>query len=151
ITGDLVMTSTSVTNIEVQAPGTTAGTDYDRINVTGAVTFDGTLNVTHLGGFLPTTNQQFQIISYGSRVGTTDFATTNVPLGSTYTKTFNATNLTLTATSAVAVNSWNTDSSGDWNTAGNWSLSHVPTSSELAIIDRGAANPTVTYSATGTQ
>src|SRR5262249_22514621 len=45
----------------------------------------------------------------------------------------------------------------DWNTAANWSLSsdstvhHVPTATELALIDRGAANPVVTYAATGTQ
>src|SRR6185436_2551501 len=50
ITGDLTMTSSSVTSIEIQAPGTTAGTDYDRINVTGAVSFDGALNITHPAG-----------------------------------------------------------------------------------------------------
>jgi hypothetical protein len=88
-------------------------------------------------------------MNFASRIG--DFTTTNTPLGSSYARDFLATNLTLRVLSAFAINSWRFDTGGDWNIDGNWSLLHVPTPSEIALIDRGAFNPIVTYSATGTQ
>src|SRR4051812_25017749 len=47
--------------------------------------------------------------------------------------------------------SWNTDSDGYWDVPANWSTGMVPTSNDDVVIDRGAANPTVTIRAGGAQ
>jgi len=60
-------TATGDLNIELR--GRTAGTQYDRLNITGAATLDGTLNVTLINGFLPSLGDSFRIMNYGSRTG----------------------------------------------------------------------------------
>ncbi len=42
--------------------------------------------------------------------------------------------------------SWNIDGDGDWNVASNWSGGVVPGPNDDVVIDRGAANPTITIS-----
>lgn len=66
-----MLASTSITQVEIQAPGTTAGTDYDVINVSGQVrgalaapTNWGVLDVLHLGGFSPAVASSFTIMNY---------------------------------------------------------------------------------------
>jgi filamentous hemagglutinin family protein len=144
INGDLTMTSSSITNIEIQSPGVTAGTDYDRINVTGAAALDGTLNVTHLGGFSPSTGS-FQIMTYATRSG--DFATKNFPLGFSYSSLANATDYTLSL--GALFNAW-IGTTGDWSVGANWSFHHAPTSSEDAQIPDVAGAQTITV-ASGSQ
>ena len=43
---------------------------------------------------------------------------------------------------------WTNDSSGDWTTGTNWSTGQPPTAGSDVVIDRGAANPTVTLQGT---
>src|SRR5262249_38496686 len=52
-------------------------------------------------------------------------------------------------TTFTGVNVWNTDSSGDWGTASNWSAG-LPVAGQTVIIDRGIANPIISVT-TGTQ
>lgn len=61
--------------------GTTQGTNYDFLDVTGTVTLDGTLDVTLFGGYQPQYLDTFDIIRSqgGNIVG--DFTTTNLPAG----------------------------------------------------------------------
>ncbi len=136
INGDVTMTSSSVTNIEIQPPGIVAGTDYDLITVTGAANLNGTLNVTHLGGFTPSAGNSFQIMTYASRTG--DFTNKNFPVGFGYATTANATNYTLSLGGAVT-NTWQA-LTGNWETGSNWSLGHAPLASEDVVIpDVGVA------------
>lgn len=61
-TGNLTFVSGST--YEFELGGTTAGTGYDQINVTGTVTLgSGTLDVILHGGFKPTNGQKFTIIA----------------------------------------------------------------------------------------
>jgi hypothetical protein len=63
----------AVTHIELA--GTTPGTQYDRINVTGALALDGDLSVSLLGGFTPAAGNAFDILDWGSLSGTFDAIT----------------------------------------------------------------------------
>jgi hypothetical protein len=61
--------------LQIQINGTSAGT-FDRLNVSGAVSLAGTLEVT-LSSFTPVQNDMFDILDFTSRLGT--FATLNLP------------------------------------------------------------------------
>ena len=57
--------------VEVQAPtpdeSPTPGIDHDQINVTQAITLDGTLNVTLLGTDQPPLGTEYVVLTYGTR------------------------------------------------------------------------------------
>jgi hypothetical protein len=69
------------------------GADVDRVDITGAATLDGTLNVSLVGGFTPSPSQVFTIMTFTSRTGT--FAAENLPPG--FTIQYSSTDVTLTA------------------------------------------------------
>jgi probable HAF family extracellular repeat protein len=60
----------AVTQIELA--GTTVGSQYDKINVTGALALDGDLRVSLLGGFAPAAGNAFDVLDWGSLGGTFD-------------------------------------------------------------------------------
>ncbi|MCC7487674.1 MAG: filamentous hemagglutinin N-terminal domain-containing protein, partial [Burkholderiales bacterium] len=141
VTGDLVLTPASVTNIEIQSPGLAAGVDYDLIAVTGTVTLDGTLNVTHLGGFTPAGGASFQIMTYAARTGASDFAVRNFGTFP-YAATPGSTSYLLTL--GGATRQWAVDSDGFWDVAGNWTGNAVPIAGDSVVIDRAGGTFTVT-------
>ena len=57
--------------------GTTGGTGFDQIAVTGAATLGGTLSVRFVKGFTPVVGQTFRVLQSGSRTG--EFATISAP------------------------------------------------------------------------
>jgi hypothetical protein len=148
--GDLELAATGTTQIEIQAPGTTFGTDYDRINVTGQVRGApadrnnwGTLEVTHLGGFVPATGSGYTIMSHTSSLG--DFSTKNFPQGFGYTGTPNPANYALFLNTIT--NSWILDGNGDWSSPANWALGVAPRADHRIVIDRPAGDFTITVPA----
>jgi hypothetical protein len=61
-------------------------------------------------------------------------------------------NLLGSVSAQAATINWNTDSSGDFHDATKWDTATVPGAADTAVINRGVANPTVTYSgASGTR
>lgn len=67
IQGDYTQESSGV--LEIQLGGTTAGTQYDQLTVTGTATLAGTLNVSLIDGFIPQVGDSFTILPYGTRSG----------------------------------------------------------------------------------
>src|SRR5690606_14589335 len=67
VQGDYTQQSASV--LEIQLGGTTAGTEYDQLTVTGTATIAGTLNVSMIDGFIPQVGDSFTVLPYGSRSG----------------------------------------------------------------------------------
>jgi hypothetical protein len=57
--------------------GTTAGTGYGRLQVSGPVTLNGTLSVELINNFVPVTNDSFTVLIAGTRNGT--FASFSYP------------------------------------------------------------------------
>lgn len=76
IDGSVVMTNTATLNIELG--GTTPGTGYDRLVVTGNATLDGTLRATLIDAFTPTNGDAFAVLTYGSR--SNEFAGLDLPI-----------------------------------------------------------------------
>ena len=62
--------------IDVQIGGTTAGTQYSQLNVTGTATLSGTLNITRIDKFLPQVGQVFIIMNASEGI-TGTFSTVN--------------------------------------------------------------------------
>jgi hypothetical protein len=79
VTGDYTQTSTGTLDIEIG--GTTPGTEHDVINISGAASLDGELNVILTGGFFPTLGDEFHIMTYGSHTGAFS-DTTSLNIGS---------------------------------------------------------------------
>jgi hypothetical protein len=98
INGAYTQMASGTLNIELG--GTTLGTQYDQLNVTGAVTLDGTLNVTTIGGFMPVSGNAFKVLTFTSK--TNDFATKNglnLGSGTNLIPTYSASDLTLVTNS----------------------------------------------------
>jgi hypothetical protein len=86
-------TQTAAGALNLQIAGTTAGTEYDQLNVSESAALDGALNVTLANGFSPA-GQSFTLMTFANHMGA--FATTTgVPAGE-------ALNLTATALGLAA-------------------------------------------------
>ena len=73
-TGNVTMQSGSTTTMDV------AGTNawlYDQLDLTGSLTFGGTLTVSLLNGYMPQAGDQFNLFGFGSAAGT--FSQINLP------------------------------------------------------------------------
>jgi hypothetical protein len=68
-------TQTSTGALDIQIGGTTAGSGYGQLAVSGAATLDGTLNVTDLNNFQPVRGNAFEVMTFSSNTG--NFATLN--------------------------------------------------------------------------
>jgi T5SS/PEP-CTERM-associated repeat protein len=68
--GDVVLDFSA--GLQVELGGTTAGSQYDQLAVTGAAALDGGLRVAVINGFTPQAGNRFDILTYGSHTG--DFA-----------------------------------------------------------------------------
>jgi hypothetical protein len=75
--------------------GGTASTQFGHITITGSATLAGTLNIVLVSGFVPTSGQTFQVMTWSSEAGM--FSTINNPLGVMFTVTFDPHDLKLTA------------------------------------------------------
>jgi|GEM_PF-2627132 len=74
-TGDLTLQSGSTVLIELG--GLARGTGYDGLNITGGLTFDGTLQVSFLGAFTGHEGDTFDLFNAATTTGT--FDTLNLP------------------------------------------------------------------------
>jgi hypothetical protein len=96
VNGTYQQTAAGVLNVGL---GGTAAGQSDRLQITGAATLGGTLNVTLVGGFLPAVGSTFEILTFASR--TSDFATVtglSLPNGNTFQYSPEATRVRLITT-----------------------------------------------------
>lgn len=94
INGDYQQTSAGNLNIEIG--GTVAGSDFDRLDITGQAILAGSLNISLVNGFVPPAGSSFTILTFASRVG--DFDTvTGLALGNgrSFQLVYDATSLSL--------------------------------------------------------
>jgi hypothetical protein len=85
--------------IQTEIGGTTAGTQYDQLTVSGAVTVAGTLTISTVNGFKMAAGQSFVILTGTSITGA--FAAVTWPTGVTGTVTYSATAATLNIVSVL--------------------------------------------------
>ncbi|MCC7083947.1 MAG: hypothetical protein IT427_02945 [Pirellulales bacterium] len=77
VTFDADVSLASTANLKIELGGSTAGSQYDQVNVTGALKLDGMLTVTLINGFVPQFGQMFDFLNWGSLSGS--FAAINLP------------------------------------------------------------------------
>ena len=75
INGDYTQSASAA--LEIEIGGLTAGSEYDFLNIAGAATLDGTLDVLLIDSFTPTAGDMFEIITATSILGT--FAAETLP------------------------------------------------------------------------
>lgn len=143
VDGNYTQTSTGLLSMEIG--GTTAGTDYDVLAVTGAVTLDGTLHVDLLtGGVGLPAGTEFTIVTGTSVTGT--FATVDVPKDGAgnplFSVQYTATSVRLTAAGTlqpVLIDAWRvqhfgtTANEGVTGDLGDFDLDGVPNLIEYAL------------------
>ncbi len=95
ITGNFINQGT----VAVELGGTTAGTQYDRLAVTGAITAGGILDISLINGFSVANGQTFTIMTGSSVTGT--FSTVNWPAGVSGTISYTATSVQINITSTL--------------------------------------------------
>jgi adhesin HecA-like repeat protein len=100
--GNFVQTPAGTLRIDIG--GLTAGTQFDRVSISGTATLAGTVAVKLINGFVPAVGSTFQFLAFASRTGT--FATIQdldpgdgTALGAVYS----AGNVTLTAAAGAAL------------------------------------------------
>ncbi len=87
--------------LDIQVGGTTAGTEYDQLAVTGAVQLGGTIAISLANGFTPQVGNQFSVITYRSQSG--EFSTYGglaYAAGDTFQTDYTASDFTLVAAKA---------------------------------------------------
>jgi hypothetical protein len=95
INGSYTQTTTGALDIDIG--GTTAGSQYDQLAVSGTASLGGTLNIAVINGFQPALGNAFQVLTFSSSNG--DFGAYNgLGVGNCLIlgHTVNSTNVTLT-------------------------------------------------------
>ena len=94
VTGSYTQAATGILAIDIG--GTTSGTQFDLLTVSGAATLNGTLNLDLINAFVPTIGQTFDFLNALSISGT--FATVNglsINSSEHFSVVYNSNNVTL--------------------------------------------------------
>jgi CSLREA domain-containing protein len=162
-TGNATLSSGSNFNVEIN--GTTVGTQYDQLNVTGSVALGGpTLNITL--GFTPSAGNAFTIINNddsdavsGNFAGLGEGSTFTVS-GTTFAISYvGGTGNDVVLTAQAAVLKYRSKQNGDWNDFNTWQVDsgsgfvdaiagQTPTSADDTIAIRDTHAVTVTANVT---
>jgi len=139
IDGNVTQGGSGVVNLEMGP----SASGFDRLAVSGTHAMTGgTLNIASVGGFEgPATD--VALMTFGAGAGTLTPGTliNGATLGY-------GPNSMLATLAAILTNTW-TGLAGDnlWQTGGNWSLGHAPTTTEHALVpDVGPVGPSLTIS-----
>jgi len=74
LVGSFTQGATGVLNLKIG--GLSAGTQFDQVTIAGSATLGGTLSVSLIGGFTPSTGNSFQVVTYGFARSSTEPAQT---------------------------------------------------------------------------
>ena len=124
------------------------------LNISGAATFAGNLNLSFTNGFIPAAGQNILLATYASRSGTYGFVSPpsmpqNVAFQLDYTTT--PTQVMMRMVSPTSQNYTSTAAQGTWSTGGSWSGGTAPLTSTYATITNNTANAqTVTVASSTT-
>jgi hypothetical protein len=115
--------------IQAEIGGTTAGTEYDQLAVSGAVTLGGNLVISTINDFKPVAGQTYTIITGSSVTGS--FASVTWPAGisGTVTNTATGVNLSIVSVLPLTLLEFTGQAAGDkailkWKTAEEVNTSH---------------------------
>jgi hypothetical protein len=104
ISVDGAFTQSSTGTLEIELGGTTPGTEFDQLVISGLATLDGTLEVLLIDNFTPILGDSFTLMTYASQSGS--FSTINLPeltSGLTWEMSFADTELLLTVVEELGI------------------------------------------------
>ena len=93
ITGDTALTGTTTTTMELAGNGGVAGTDFDKLAVSGALTFAGTLNIVNFGGYDIAQAGTYDLFGFASQAGNFSLVSVAGTALTNNTTTWSASNL----------------------------------------------------------
>lgn len=106
--------------LQIELAGTTLGTQYDQLAVTGQASLGGTLALLPLNGFVPVSGDKFVVMTYANRSGTFSSVTGTTPApGLTYSEVYLPTSLVV-LTTTTGDKTWGVDSDGNASSGANW-------------------------------
>jgi filamentous hemagglutinin family protein len=132
ITGNLVLGANST--VEFEIGGVNAGTDYDRLVVSGAATVGGMLTGLLINGYTPAVDQSFDILTATTASGS---FTNNLPSGfNGAVINGNLYRLTKSNLSCLGI-CWDGGGGSDinWTTAANWTGDVLPGTGDVAYLN----------------
>ena len=139
--------------LRVEIGGTTAGTQFDQLQVAGAATLSGTLRVDTVGGFVPAAGDRFRIVTAGQRSGEfLSLSGADIGGGRAYTAEYDATGVTLVVSNVSLSIGDAQVTEGDGGTAeATFTVTlatprTVPVSVQYATVDGTAASADYTAS-----
>ncbi|MCM2308833.1 MAG: filamentous hemagglutinin N-terminal domain-containing protein, partial [Sulfuritalea sp.] len=139
ITGNLLLGGSSV--VEADIGGTTAGSQYDQIGLSGNLTLGGDIRYQAVGGYTGGSGNSFALINpAGTNSGTANVTT----LAANPAFLFGSTSASGTLTIAGLMNFWTLAGDGNWNIGANWSRGVKPDNTVAAVIDRAGGSYTIT-------
>ncbi|MTJ22286.1 S8 family serine peptidase, partial [Dolichospermum sp. UHCC 0352] len=128
-------TETNSANINIQLGGTTAGTNFDQVDINGNAAFDGTLNVSLLNNFTPILGSTFDVVTYENFTGSLDFTGLKIADNLTLIPVFNSKALTLIVGNATP------KANNDFISTNEDNILYTPTTIFLANDTDGDADP----------
>ncbi|HSI07821.1 MAG TPA: autotransporter-associated beta strand repeat-containing protein [Rariglobus sp.] len=93
VTGDTALGGTATTTMELAGSGGVAGTDSDKLAVSGALTFGGTLNIVSFGGYDLAQAGTYDLFGFGSQSGNFSLVSVSGQALTNNTTYWSATNL----------------------------------------------------------
>ena len=117
VTGNFDLGS-STYNAEIN--GTTAGTQYDVLAISGSATLTNSSLVVDWGSFTPSAGQSYTILTAGSIFGTFTSVTIPALSGLRFTVTYTTTAVIINALASSASDYYRTITSGNWNAPTTW-------------------------------
>lgn len=136
--GTYTQGSAAAMNIDLASNGN------DQVNVTGAATLNGTLNLNLSPAVTPSVGQSFLIATYASRTGTFGFVAppTNLPQNVAFQVDYTSipTQTSVRFVAPQAQQNW-VGGSGTFATAGNWDNNTQPGTASVTAIDNSTASP----------
>ncbi|MBI5109223.1 MAG: filamentous hemagglutinin N-terminal domain-containing protein, partial [Rhodocyclales bacterium] len=142
ITGNLTNGATGAIDVELLDNST----QYDVIAASGNVTLGGAIKVNDLAGYQTVSGHTYSIFTSGGTISGTPAIASNT--GGAYTGTGSPTYVLTATANGAAQFIWSGANSNFWDDVLNWTSSHVPTGTELAVID-GTGVKTVEVRSTG--
>jgi len=125
ITGTYTQLSTGTMNVSIG--GTTVGTQYSQLQVTGAASLGGTLTAAEVNAFTPTMGQTFTVLKAASITGV--FANSTIAINGSehFVVSYTSTSVVLTVVSGAA-------SSSPSNTAAAAQMAVASTKQVIAVV-----------------
>ena len=106
--------------LQIELAGTTPGTQYDQLAVTGQASLGGTLALLPVNGFVPVAGDKFMVMTYSNRSGTFSSVTGTTPApGLTYSAVYLPTSLVI-LTTTMATRPGESIASGNSSLGSNW-------------------------------